>query len=379
MTRVYSVPLPEAAFAALPRVVVATEGFTATAHVWPTGVHGLRLENEVGHLELLPFKGQQIWDAVFRDRRLTMRSMFDVPRLSADYLSNYGAFFLHCGASAMGNPSPSDVHPLHGELPNARYENVCLTVGEDRSGVFMELTGETRQTRAFTYDYLARPTVKLRSASAIVEVTMEIRNCKRSPMELMYLGHINFRPVDGSRLIDTVADDHLDIVVRGSLPAGIEPDVVSAGYLKAVATNPEFHRTLRPNEWVLPELVLSLRTRKGADGWSHALQLHPSGTADFVSFRPDELSHSIRWITRGPDQDALGLLLPATADADGYLAAKARGDLVVVPPDGTFHCQMKFGSLDIDDARSLRTVISTITPTGAASYSANVDAEKNSG
>jgi hypothetical protein len=56
--------------------------------------------------------------------------------------------------------------------------------------------------------------------------------------------------------------------------------------------------------------------------------IHPDRTADFVSHRPGELGFAVRSITRGPDQDALGLVLPATAEADGYcrIASVAMSD-----------------------------------------------------
>jgi hypothetical protein len=42
------------------------------------------------------------------------------------------------------------------------------------------------------------------------------------------------------------------------------------------------------------------------------MQVRPDGTADFVSFRP-RAQYAVRWIMRGADQDALGLV-PATAE-----------------------------------------------------------------
>ena len=63
------------------------------------------------------------------------------------------------------------------------------------------------------------------------------------------------------------------------------------------------------------------------DGWGHAMQLLPDGTADFISHRPEELPGGVRWMTRNADQDALGLFLPGTAEADGYTAEKAKGNV----------------------------------------------------
>jgi hypothetical protein len=39
------------------------------------------------------------------------------------------------------------------------------------------------------------------------------------------------------------------------------------------------------------------------------------GSADFVSHRPDQLDHCLRWLCQTPSESALGLMLPATAEA----------------------------------------------------------------
>ena len=71
----------------------------------------MRLSNGEGELIILPFQGQQIWSANFGGRDLTMRSMFDQPRATRNYLETYGGFLLHCGFTAMGVPAEGDTHP----------------------------------------------------------------------------------------------------------------------------------------------------------------------------------------------------------------------------------------------------------------------------
>src|SRR5262249_45909588 len=94
--------------------------------------------------------------------------------------------------------------------------------------------------------------------------------------------------------------------------------------------------------------------------WAHSLQLHPDGAADFVSHRPDQLDHGLRWIARNIDQDALGLLLPATAEADGYTAEKAKGNLRLLPPQGEFRCDLEFGALQPAEAEQMRRHIEQV-------------------
>ena len=121
---------------------------------------------------------------------------------------------------------------------------------------------------------------------------------------------------------------------------------------------------LTKGEPIDPELVLTMKAQADAEGWAHALQVHPDQTADFVSFRPSELNYAVRWITRGADQDALGLVLPATAEPDGYLAAKERGRLVHVAPGGIFRCALRFGAMTADRAARQERMISELRAGG---------------
>ncbi len=127
------------AFSETERVLLETPDFKVITFIYPSGVHAVRLENAVGHLIMLPFQGQQIWDAVLQGRRLTMHSMFADPKPTLAYLENYGGLLLHCGVTAMGVPTSADSHPLHGELPNAPYQTAFLELAEDKDGVYLAL------------------------------------------------------------------------------------------------------------------------------------------------------------------------------------------------------------------------------------------------
>jgi len=324
MSDVVSINLPSDAVMETMPVLASCRDLTASTFRFSTGVLALRIANEVGWIDLLPYQGQQIWDAQFYDRRLTMNSIFSEPQLRPNYLESYGAFLIHCGATAMGRPSSGDTHPLHGELPNARYQSPRLEVGSDDLGAYISLTGSYHHRVAFNYHYRAQPRVTLRSASGRLSVDMTIQNLRRSPMDLMYMMHINFLPVDDAELVDSIS---------GAPPA--RRPVLDYG--RAVD----------------PELVLDLDGGANAEGWSHAVQLHPDGSADFVSHRPDELDHALRWLVRNGDEDALGLALPATAQAEGYAAEKAKGHIKSVPPGARFHCAVEFGALTSTDARKL--------------------------
>ena len=62
------------------RTLVEQGTLSASIFRFGSGVCGIKLSNDVGHLVMLPFQGQQIWDASFGGRTLTMVSMFDEPQ-----------------------------------------------------------------------------------------------------------------------------------------------------------------------------------------------------------------------------------------------------------------------------------------------------------
>lgn len=356
-TDLVAIPLRQAYFGETEHTVARFEGLTASTFLYRSGVAGLRIRNALGEISMLPFQGQQIWDAKFQGRTLTMRSMFDEPLPTQDYLRTYGAFFIHCGATAMGNPGPDDAHPLHGELPNAPYRDVQLLVGRDDDGPYMALEGSYQHTVAFSCNYVATPRVTLHERGGRIAVDLSIRNLRHAPMELMYLGHINFRPIDGAVLLDTVPDDTEHVTVRTELPGGPAISAAHRRMLDAVVRDLSTHRTMEPGRPIDPELVLSLVCTTEHEGWAHSMQLHPDGSADFVSHKPDQLKVGVRWISRGADHDALGLMLPATAGADGFTAEKAKGNVLTVPPEGTYTCSFSFGALGPGEAEKMRSKI----------------------
>jgi hypothetical protein len=259
----------------------------------------------------------------------------------------------------MGNPGPADTHPLHGELPNLAYQSAQLIFGEHAEGGYVELTGSGRDTRAFSHDFVARPRLRIGEGSSDFRLTVEVENRATKFLPFLYLAHINFRPADGGVLVDAVRDDRADIVVRS---AKLDPGVRDAvrAYHEAIAADPSSHRTLRQGVPIEPGLVLTMKAASDADGWTHALHRHPDGSGDFVSYRADDLPYAVRWITRSGDQDALGLVLPATAPPDGLAAARANNQLVWIEPGGSYRTELRFGALDREATGALEAAIATI-------------------
>jgi len=137
-------------FGPQPITLLRAQDMSATVFRYSTSIEARTIATPAGEATFLPFKGQQVWDARFLGRRLTMSSMFEEPEPADDYLASYGAFLIHCGVTATGGPGPGDTHPLHGDLPSARFQSARLILGTDSAGPYMGLTGSYRQARAFS-------------------------------------------------------------------------------------------------------------------------------------------------------------------------------------------------------------------------------------
>lgn len=333
----------------------------ATSFLYPSGVHAIRLTNELGEMIVLPFHGQQIWKLAFFGRDLTMKSLFPEPRDTRAYLENYGAFLIHCGATAMGVPAAGDAHPLHGELTHAPYQTAELVIGRDERGDYLGVTGSYDHAIAFGSHYVARPTVKLYRNSSRVPVNLEITNLNNTRMELMYMAHANFRPVDDARLEYSARVSPETVRIRTSIPSHVNPTPEYLAFLNDLSRNPSQHHVLRPGLAFDSEVVFYIDYLADQRGWAHAMQILPDGSADFISHKPAQLRKGVRWISRTPNQDCFGLNLPATAEPEGYTAEKAKGNVMLLEPHATWRMDLEVGALEKNDAQNMSADIAAIT------------------
>jgi hypothetical protein len=357
-TRIHLYP---EAFGSRERLLVDKEGLSASTFRFESGVLGLRLKNDLGELVMLPFQGQQIWSAEFGGRPLTMTSMFPEPRPTRIYLETYGAFLLHCGVTSIGAAaSPTDTYPLHGELPNAPFQQAWVLLGEDERGAFIGLSGQYHHIVAFSHNYVADPLVKLYLGSSLIDVSLTVENLKCSPMELMYLCHINFRPVDGGRLVYSALPTPEHVRVRTSIPSHIKPGPGYVEFLQSLKERPEQHHQFTPDQVYDPEVVFYMDYLADQDGWAHSMHVLPDGSADYVRHATAQLDHAIRWIVRTADQQALGFIEPATAEVEGYTAEKAKGNLKIIPPGGSWATQLRIGVLTPTEAAAVEQKIAAV-------------------
>eukprot|EP00040_Diaphanoeca_grandis_P026767 m.150380 g.150380 ORF g.150380 m.150380 type:complete len:557 (-) comp30724_c1_seq6:62-1732(-) len=341
---------------------------SAECFTYSTGVEAVRVRNALGNIIVLPFQGQQIWDAEFLGRRLTMKSMFAVPRKVDNdkqwgYLDTYGAFFVHCGAEAMGCPSADDEHKLHGDLPNAQYQKAYIRLGVDNRGKFIEVGGEYSHVVAFKTHYVARPSIRLYAGQTTIPITMQLKNEFHKPMDLMYMAHTNFRPVTGSELLCSHFMHADSVTVSSSVNGLVPPTPDYIEFVASVKKDPTIVSRLTPEviKGLDPEVLLYLRNfLKDADGFAHSMQVLPDGSADYVKHSPDELPRVTRWMVVDGSHSALGLCLPGTAEPTGKASETKKGNLRQLASGNTQIFSIEVGALDKTRANEVHQIIDGI-------------------
>lgn len=316
------------------RTLLEADGIVVEGFRYSSGIEGMTVRSEALELDVLPFTGQQIWRARIGGRDLTMRSTFEEPVASREYLESNGAYFIHCGGSAMGNPGRGDEHPLHGELPSARLGDVALEL----EGHELRLRGGFTSRVAFGAYFRAALSLRVRVGDTLIESHAELTNLSAEPRPLMYLAHINMLPAVGGRLVEEYEPGRRP-VARGDVLVGGRP--VPAADLDSGDVGIE--ELLAPGVRVEPELVQTVPVAHPG-GWSTVRQVHPTGHTDIVSFEHGDLTHTIRWLRRSADDDAFGFALPATAEADGLAAETAKGHVRLYGPGESLRATIRHGS-----------------------------------
>jgi hypothetical protein len=244
-------------------------------------------------------------------------------------------------------------------LVNALYRKVYLDAGVDEKGAYVGVGGEYEHSAAFGCHYSANPYVRLYEDETILHASMRVKNLNKTAMEYMYLAHINFLPVDNGRFVYSAVPDNAHVRVRENLPESMRPSEEMKKFVRELAEHPEKHHILTPGLPYDPEIVFLIDYEADENGWAHAMQVHPDGSADYVSHRPEQLDTGIRWICRTPDQQALGMEA-GTAGPEGYTAEKKKGKVKVLEAGSEFYCQFKAGLLLKKDAQKTDKKINKI-------------------
>jgi hypothetical protein len=284
--------------------------------------------------------------------------VFPEPRNVSFFFETYGCFLMHCGALRMGCPGPEDEHPLHGELPYAEYNEASIVIDEDEKGIYAGITGVYRYRRAFGDLYDARPFVKLYEESSILDVSITIENISEYPMELMYMCHINFLPVVGARIVQSAEWDRKNMKLRTSIPQHVQVSEEFIKLLHDVEKDPYMTETLQPDFEFNPEIVFFINNLKtDSDGNSYFLQVLPNGSADYVKYNAHVLDRAVRWIVLTKNQRALGIVLPSTAEPEGYTAEKNKGNIKHLGAKESITFSVETGCVNSSEARRIEKLI----------------------
>lgn len=343
------------------RELVESGSFKVVAFRFPSAVEGLRIENTRGHLVVLPFLGQMIWDALFDGRRLTMGNVFPYPRHGSSILETYGAFAYHAGVLRNGTPGPQDTHPLHGEMPVRPMDSAHIRFGHDNQGAFLEVGGHTEYVMGFGPHYIARPRVRLRGDSGLFDVEMVVENRSAHEMELMYMLHANFAFVADAEIHQPAPYTPESTVVRKSIPGHVTPSQQFMDLLEELGRDPRRMQRLAEPELYSPEQVFYIKGL-GTDGKGRTrlvMEL-PERDAFSISYRPEDLPHCVRWILNDGDAQVAAFALPSTCEPEGYTAEKAKGHLRMLAPGETARFPVTLGYLSPVEAGEAISVVTEL-------------------
>ena len=340
-------------FKSTPYELLSHKGMRVTAFKYSTGIEALKVENDKGFFVILPFRGQQIWEAEFAGRNLKMKTMMEEPRLEDEFLKTYGGFLYHCGISAFGAPQADDNHPHHGETPNINYDNAYIVCDEDDKGAYITVGGVLDYNISFVRRYLFNPECRLYQGETVMDITVNLKNMRATPMEYMYLSHINFIPMDGAELIYSAKRDaeHVRLCrFSPDLPEGKREKM--AAYMDALEENPAVQDKVGAEGQIYePELCFIVKYETDDSGYAYTMQYKKGEGAHFVAHPAKVLPVGVRWISRTGNEDAMGMILPATDEHLGYMNAKRKGTIKSLEANGELSFTFKAGYIDEETAQ----------------------------
>src|SRR5699024_11117304 len=94
-----------------------------------------------------------------------------------------------------------------------------------------------------------------------------------------------------------------------------------------------------------PELILFMNSKSCKEGCAHNLLCYPDGHAGYVKYNPSEFEHTIRWMVKTHEEQALGFSMPGTAQTDGYIEEQRKGNIKSLPPNESVKFSVETGVL----------------------------------
>lgn len=316
-------------FTAQPKTLLENSDFRVTAFRYASGVEGLKVANTRGHLVILPWLGQMIWDAEFDGHDLTMKNMFRQPKPAKEIVDTYGCFAFHSGLLANGCPSPEDNHPLHGEMACAAMDDAWLEL----DGEALRIGGRYEYVMGFGHHYEAQPSVTLHKASALFDIHMTVTNLASVAMPLQYMCHMNYAYVPQAAFSQNLPDEAL--ALRESVPAHVKPTEQWLAFNERIRQGEATLTTLSEPQFYDPEIVFFADKLDRYTAMPEFSMTAPDGTTFITRFSSAEFNYVTRWILYNGDQQVAAFALPATCRPEGFLAAERNGSLLMLAPQET--------------------------------------------
>ncbi|RDY33248.1 DUF4432 family protein [Lachnotalea glycerini] len=335
---------------------------SAVAFRYETGVCGLRIQNRLCDMVVLPYMGQQIWFAKFNGKNLTQRSIFDQPQATTKFGDNYGGLLLHCGLTNINCAGDGEDYPLHGELPFANYQETYTGIGYDKKGKYLAVGGTFIYRNSQEYHYAYSPQLRLYENASVAEMYIDIHNRRGSDLDYMFMCHMNWLAIDGSRLVYSAKKDKEHIQVDPTELGGDSKRAVRIReYGKRLLEEPTLADVIdSKTQCYEPEMCINIRYESDQNGWAHAMQVMPDGDACYVGFRTKELPYALRWFCRSADEDGIGIALPTTGTNRSTAYQKEHGYYNTLAPGAHESLRFNFGYLDKDKAQEMEQSIEDI-------------------
>lgn len=305
-------------FAEAEHVLLSSPSCSVTLFRYRSGVEAVKISAGRGEFVWLPFLGQQIWDWKVDGASLKFHGFVEEPSYGKNFLQNYGGFLIHCGMTAMGNPGPKDAHLHHGELPVTRFDEAWIEIGQQDGQETLSLNGRLHWHVPFVAEYRLSPSLRIAPDGLSLHAEVRLENPTRSPLDYMYLAHINFSFAGARQVLSTIPFDGKHVVVRNEIAPGM-------------AANLETIKRIDRAADYAPELVAIVDGRDSTEKTIASALLRDDGSAFWVSQEKQGLDHYVVWMTRTADRGACGFQLPSTAGPRGFEAEKALGNIKRLP------------------------------------------------
>ncbi|MEG2653692.1 MAG: DUF4432 domain-containing protein, partial [Ruthenibacterium sp.] len=180
------------------------------------------------------------------------------------------------------------------------------------------------------------------------EMHIDIENRRACALEYMFMCHMNWLAVDGSRLVYSARKDREHIVV---CPTELGDNSARANAVRAYSNRLMADPTIgdvldSKTQCYDPEVCTTIRYEADENGWAHSMQIMPDGDACYVGFRTAELPYALRWVCRTGDEDGIGIALPTTGNNMSTAYQREHGLYNTLAPHAHDSLRFNFGYLD---------------------------------